>query len=63
MKKMTKCSISIALAAVLGAAVAGYFYIKKRERELDEYENLLFSDEFSDDLEDEDLADVEEIEF
>ncbi len=36
-----------AVAGVLGAL---YFYVLRREKELDEYEQLLFSEDFNDDV-------------
>ena len=47
------------LAAAVGALVAGALYLRRREKELDEYEQLLFSEDFSDDEADEDEADLE----
>ena len=48
MKKSTFAAIVIFLSAAVGALVAAYLYIQRREKELDEYEQLLFSEEFSD---------------
>jgi hypothetical protein len=53
-KKSTVVAIFVALAAVAGVLAALYFYVLRREKELDEYEQLLFSEDFSDDLPEED---------
>ncbi|NLW78069.1 MAG: phosphatase [Ruminococcaceae bacterium] len=55
MKKSTVVALLVALAAVAGILAALYFYVLRRERELDEYEQLLFSEDFDDDLMDDDL--------
>lgn len=47
MKKSTFAAILIFLSAAVGALVAAYMYIQRREKELDEYEQLLFSEEFN----------------
>ncbi|MGD9559484.1 MAG: hypothetical protein AB7V55_02635 [Oscillospiraceae bacterium] len=62
MKKSTVIALLVALAAVAGVLGALYFYVIRRERELDEYEQLLFSEDFNDDLmdDDEDFAPEEE---
>lgn len=49
-KKSTFVALLVALAAVAGVLGALYFYVLRRERELDEYEQLLFSEDFNDDL-------------
>lgn len=49
MKKSTFVSLIVFLSAVAGALAAGYVYLMKRERELDEYEQMLFSEDFEDD--------------
>ena len=59
MKNTTFAAILMFLAAAVGALVAGAFYLRRREKELDEYEQLLFSEDFSDDEADEDEADLE----
>ncbi len=61
MKKSTLVAILVFLAAIGGALGAMAYYLKKREEELDEYERMLFEDEFGYDEydEDEDLADLE----
>ena len=48
MKKSTVIALVIALAAVAGALVALYFYLMRREKELEEYEQLLFSEDEDD---------------
>lgn len=47
MKKSTMVTLLALLAALAGALGAGYLYLLKRERELDEYEEMLFSEDFS----------------
>ena len=59
MKNTTFAAILLFLAAAVGALVAGALYLRRREKELDEYEQLLFSEDFSDDEADEDEADLE----
>ena len=46
MKHSTLVAILLFLAAAVGALTAAWLYIRRREKELDEYEQLLFSDEF-----------------
>ena len=58
MKNTTFAAILMFLAAAVGALVAGALYLRRREKELDEYEQLLFSEDFSDDEADEDEADL-----
>lgn len=55
MKKSTMITLLSLLAALGGALVAGYLYLMKRERELDEYEQMLFSEDFSHEDEDYEL--------
>ena len=51
MKKTgTFAAVILFLSAALGALTAAWLYIRRREKELDEYEQLLFSDD--DDLDD-----------
>ncbi len=59
MKNTTFAATLMFLAAAVGALVAGALYLRRREKELDEYEQLLFSEDFSDDEADEDEADLE----
>ena len=60
-----KKSTLIAIVAFLSAVAAAFVYLRRREAELDEYEQLLFSEDFSheepqDDAV-EDAAETEEI--
>lgn len=55
MKKSCLIAVVTALAAVAGALAAVAVYLRRREKELDEYERLLFSDDM-DDIEDEDTV-------
>ena len=48
MKKST-VALLVFLSAVAGALAAGYCYLLKREKELDEYEQMLFSEEYDED--------------
>ena len=48
MKKSCLIAVITVLAAVAGALAAVAVYLHRREKELDEYEKLLFSDEFND---------------
>ena len=45
MKKSCLISVVTALAAVAGALAAVAVYLRRREKELDEYERLLFGDD------------------
>lgn len=47
MRRSSIVTFALFLAAIAGALTAIYFYLAKRERELNEYEELLFSDDFS----------------
>ncbi len=47
MKKSTLVALVAFLSAVAGALAAMFVYLRRREKELDEYEQLLFSEEFS----------------
>ena len=58
MKKSTFGAILAFLFAAAGALTAAAIYLYRREKELDEYERLLFSDDYADDAEDEDEDDV-----
>jgi len=51
MKNSTLIAIIIALAAAVGALAAAACYLRRREKELDEYEELLFSEDFADEVE------------
>lgn len=50
MKKSTFLTVLVVLAAIAGALGALYFYVLRREKELDEYEQLLFSEDFNDEV-------------
>lgn len=50
-KSTTFVAVILFLSAVVGALTAAWLYIRRREKELDEYEQLLFSE----DPEEEDL--------
>lgn len=54
MKKSTFGAVLAFLFVAAGALTAAALYLYRREKELDEYERLLFSDEYEDDAEDED---------
>lgn len=55
MKHSTFVAILLFLASAVGALTAAWLYIRRREKELDEYEQLLFSEDF-----DEEPASAEE---
>ncbi len=57
MKKSTFAAILIFFSAVAGALGAVYYYLRRREAELDEYEQLLFSEDFSHEA-DEETAEI-----
>ena len=62
MKNTTFAAILMFLAAAVGALVAVALYLRRREKELDEYERLLFSDDYEDDdYDDEDSTTYENI--
>ena len=48
MKKSCLVAVITVLAAVAGALAAVAVYLHRREKELDEYEQLLFSEDFKD---------------
>ena len=50
MKKSTFAAILVFFAAIAGALGAAFFYLRRREEELDEYEQLLFSEDYSDEM-------------
>lgn len=58
MKKTTFGAMLAFLFAAAGALTAAALYLYHREKELDEYERLLFSDDYDDDFDDEDAADT-----
>ncbi len=47
MKKSTFAAILCSSPPLPGALTAAYMYLRRREAELDEYEQLLFSEDFS----------------
>ena len=57
MKKTTFGAVLAVLFAAAGALTAAALYLYHREKELDEYERLLFSDDY-DDFDDEDDTDA-----
>ena len=57
MKKSTFGAVLAFLFAAAGALTAAVLYLYHREKELDEYERLLFSDDY-DDFDDEDDEDT-----
>lgn len=59
MKKSCLVAVIAVLAAVAGALAAVALYLNRREKELDEYERLLFSDDY-DDFDDEDDTNAED---
>ena len=59
MKKSCLIAVIATLAAVAGALAAVAVYLRRREKELDEYERLLFSDDY-DDFDEEDDTDAED---
>lgn len=55
MKQSTFVALVLMLAAAVGALTAAWLYVRRREKELDEYEQLLFSE----DLDEEEAPAVE----
>ncbi len=47
MKKTTLLAIVVVLSAIVGALAAMFVYLKKREAELDEYEQILFDSDWN----------------
>lgn len=60
MKKSTFGAVLAFLFAAAGALTAAALYLYRREKELDEYERLLFSDEYGDEDDDYDDGTVYE---
>lgn len=54
MKKSCLVAVIAVLAAVAGALAAVALYLNRREKELDEYERLLYSDDGDYDYDDDD---------
>lgn len=52
MKKSTFGAVLAFLFAAAGALTAAAIYLYRREKELDEYERLLFNDEYEDEADD-----------
>lgn len=50
MKKTTFGAILALLACAVGALTAAALYLRRREKELDEYEELLFSTDFNEEV-------------
>ncbi|WP_394959887.1 phosphatase [Candidatus Allofournierella merdavium] len=48
MKQSTFVALVLMLAAGVGALTAAWLYVRRREKELDEYEQLLFSEDMDD---------------
>lgn len=44
-KSTTFVALALFLSAAVGALTAAWLYIRRREKELDEYEQLLFSED------------------
>ncbi len=59
MKKSPFAAVLVFFAAVAGALAAVYFYLRRREAELDEYEQLLFSEDFSHEADEDVPAEVD----
>lgn len=56
MKKSCLVAVMAVLAAVAGALTAVALYLKRREKELDEYERLLFGEDDATTVEPEEAA-------
>lgn len=61
MKKSTLIAWVAFFSAIAGALAAAYYYIQRREKELDEYEQLLFSEDFNEETPD-DFDSFDEVE-
>ena len=60
-KSTTFVAMALFLSAAVGALTAAWLYIRRREKELDEYEQLLFSEDLDEDeLEEEPVEEVVE---
>ncbi len=63
MKKTNYIIIAVAaLAAVAGALAAVAVYLNRREKELEEYEQMLFSEEFNEEFSEEALDELSALE-
>lgn len=58
MKKSTLIALIVFLSTIAGALAAAYFYLAKREKELYEYEQMLFSEDYEGDDGSEDDTDA-----
>lgn len=62
MKKSCLVAVIAVLAAVAGALAAVALYLNRREKELDEYERLLFGEDDAETVESEEAAAEDETE-
>lgn len=62
MKKSCLVAVIAVLAAVAGALAAVALYLNRREKELDEYERLLFGEDDAETVESEEAAAEDEAE-
>lgn len=62
MKKSCLVAVIAVLAAVAGALAAVALYLNRREKELDEYERLLFGEDDAENVEPEEAAAEDEAE-
>ena len=62
MKKSCLVAVIAVLAAVAGALAAVALYLNRREKELDEYERLLFGEDDAETVEQEEAAAEDEAE-
>ena len=62
MKKSCLVAVIAVLAAVAGALAAVALYLNRREKELDEYERLLYSEDAEETVEPEEAAAEDETE-
>lgn len=62
MKHSTFVAVLLFLAGAVGALTAAWLYIRRREKELDEYERLLFGEDDATTVEPEEAAAEDETE-
>ena len=62
MKKSYLIAVIATLAAIAGALAAAAVYLRRREKELDEYERLLFGEDDAETVEPEEAAAEDEAE-
>ncbi len=62
MKKSTMVTIIALLAAAVGALVTVAIFLDRRAKNLEEYEELLFSEEFNDEFDDEAIDELASLE-